>query len=138
MFGALRETHTSYFFFFFESKMKNNTLLPACSKESINATSQRTRRVLDDAFKTKVVLASLREDKTLAELASEFDVHPNQISQWRAFFLQNATSVFSGPKEERKEIERLEQERDELHKIIGRKEMDIDFLKKNLKKLGLL
>ena len=99
--------------------MKNNTLKPASSKESINATSQRTRRVLDDAFKTKVVLASLREDKTLAELASEFDVHPNQISQWRAFFLQNATSVFSGPKEERKE-------------------MDIDFLKKNLKKLGLL
>lgn len=72
--------------------------------------------MLDDAFKTKVVLATLREDKTLAELASEFDVHPNQISQWRAFFLQNATSVFSGPKEERKEIERLEQERDELHK----------------------
>lgn len=118
--------------------MKNNTSKPASSKECINATSQRTRRVLDDAFKTKVVLASLREDKTLAELASEYDVHPNQISQWRAFFLQNACNVFAGPKEERKEIERLERERDELHKIIGRKEMDIDFLKKNLKKLGLL
>ena len=74
--------------------MKNNASKPASSKESINATSQRTRRVLDDAFKTKVVLATLREDKTLAELASEFDVRPNQISQWRAFFLQNATSGF--------------------------------------------
>ena len=91
-----------------ESKMKNNISKPASSKESINASSKRTRRVLDDASKTKVVLAELREDKTLAELASEFDVHPNQISQWRTFFLQNATSVFSGPKEEHKEIEQLE------------------------------
>ena len=118
--------------------MKNNTSKPASSKESISATSQRTRRVLDDAFKTKVVLASLREDKTLAELASEFDVHPNQISQWRIFFLQNASSIFSGPKEERREIERLEQEKEDLQKLVGEKEMDINFLKKNLKKLGLL
>jgi transposase len=118
--------------------MKNNNTKPASSRESITETSQRTRRVLDDAFKTKVVLAALHEDKTLAELSTEFGVHPNQISQWKAYFLQNATSVFSGPKDEKKEIERLEKERDELHKVIGKKEMDIDFLKKNLKKLGLL
>lgn len=86
--------------------MKNNASKPASSKECINATSQRTRRVLDDAFKTKVVLATLREDKTLAELASEFDVHPNQISQWRAFFLQNATSVCR-PRSRRTSEERL-------------------------------
>ena len=110
--------------------MKNNTSKPASSRESIAETSQRTRRVLDDAFKTKVVLAALREDKTLAELATEFGVHPNQICQWKTYFLQNAASVFSGPKDERKEIERLEHERDELHKVIGKKEMDIDFLKK--------
>ena len=118
--------------------MKENTTRPASSRESISATSRRTRRVLDDAFKTKVVLSSLREDRTLAEVASEFDVHPNQIVQWRSFFLQNAAKVFSGPKEERREIERLERERDELHKVIGRKEMDIDFLKKKLSRLGLL
>lgn len=119
--------------------MKNSDdFKPASSRDSINETSQRTRRILDDAFKTKVVLAALREDKTLAELASESGVHPNQISQWKAFFLQNASSVFSGPRDEKKEIGRLEKERDELHKVIGKKEMDIDFLKKNLQKLGLL
>ncbi len=79
--------------------MKENTMRPASSRESISATSRRTRRVLDDAFKTK---------------------------------------VFSGPKEEHREIERLERERDELHKVSGRKEMNIDFLKKNLSRLGLL
>ena len=57
-------------------------------------------------------------------------IYPNQISQWKAYFLQNATSVFSGPKDEKKEIERLEKEHDDLHKVIGKKEMDIDFLKK--------
>ena len=118
--------------------MKKNNTKPASSRKSITETSQRTRRILDDAFKTKVVLAALREDKTLAELASEFEVHPNQICQWKAFFLQNACSVFSGPKNEKKDIEQLEKERDELHKVIGKKEMDIDCLKKNLKKLGLL
>ncbi|NLO23125.1 MAG: transposase [Fibrobacter sp.] len=107
--------------------MKNNNTKPASSRKSITKTSQRTRRVLDDIFKTKIVLATLQEDKTLAELSTEFEVHPNQISQWKAYFLQNASSVFSGPKNEKKEIERLEKECDVLHNVIGEKEMDIDF-----------
>lgn len=119
-------------------EMAENSTKPASSRENMNETSQYAPAGSpDEAFKTKVALAALREDKTLAELSSEFGIHPNQISQWKAFFLQNATSVFRGPKDEKKKIARLERERDDLHEVIGEKEMDIAFLKK-LKKLGLL
>ncbi|MCK9182421.1 MAG: transposase [Fibrobacteraceae bacterium] len=101
-------------------------------------TAKRSRRVLDDVFKTKVVLEALKEAMTLNELASKFEVHPNQISQWKAQFLKNASSVFSGPKDEKRELERLREERDVLHKRIGEKDMENEFLKKNLRKLNLL
>ena len=101
-------------------------------------TTRRSRRVLDEAFKTKVVLEALKESMTLNELASKYDVHPNQISQWKTHFLKNAVSVFSGPKDELRELEQLRSEREELHKRIGEKDMDIEFLKKNLRKLNLL
>lgn len=105
---------------------------------AVVATAKRSRRVLDDAFKTKVVLEALKEAMTLNELASKYEVHPNQISQWKTQFLKNASTVFSGPKDEKKELERLREERDVLHKRIGEKDMENEFLKKNLRKLNLL
>ena len=63
--------------------MNNNEMKPASSRESISETSKRTRRVLDDAFKAKVALAAIKEDKTLGELSAEFGVHANMISQWK-------------------------------------------------------
>ena len=100
--------------------------------------SKRNRRVHDDAFKVKVVLESLKEEKTLAELSSKYEIHANQIGQWRKQFLQNATGIFSGNKSEHEQIEKLEAEKDELHRQIGEQAMDNAFLKKSLKKLGLM
>ena len=100
--------------------------------------SRRNRRMHDDAFKVKVVLESLKEERTLAELSSKYEVHATQISQWRKQFLQNATKVFSGNKSEHVQIQKLESEKDDLHRQIGEQAMDITYLKKSLKKLGLM
>ena len=98
----------------------------------------RNRRSYDATFKTKVVLEALKEAKTLAELASSYDIHPNQISTWKKEFLDNATKAFEGDKSTKKQIENLEKERDNLYKKVGQRTMEVDFLKKNLKKLNLL
>lgn len=54
----------------------------------------RPRRTHSLAFKAKVALAAIKGEKTLGELAQQFDVHPNQITQWRAQLLEGASGVF--------------------------------------------
>jgi len=56
--------------------------------------SKRPRRNHSPAFKAKVALAAAKGEKTLAELAVQFDVHPNQITQWRGQLLEGAAGVF--------------------------------------------
>ena len=100
--------------------------------------SLKKRRTYDESFKVKVVLESLKEEKTLSELSGKYEVHSNQISQWRKTFLENATKAFTGDQADKEHIRNLEHEKEDLHKQIGEQIMDINFLKKNLKKLGLL
>ena len=56
--------------------------------------SRRPRRNYSPAFKAKVALAAIKSEKTLAELAAQFDVHPKQITSWRSQLLEGATDVF--------------------------------------------
>ena len=100
--------------------------------------TRRKRRTYDDQFKAKVVLEAVKENETLAELASRYDVHPNQIRTWKNEFLENAAMVFGGDKDSKAENQELKKEREGLHKRIGEQTMQIDFLKKSLKKLNLL
>jgi transposase len=60
---------------------------------------KRSRRNHAPAFKTKVALAALKGDRTLAELAQQFDVHPNQITQWKGQLLERALELFATPAE---------------------------------------
>ena len=93
---------------------------------------KRERRKFSAAFKTKVVLEAIKERETIQQLASKYEVHPAQISQWKSEFLSSADQVFGKSKEEDKASS--EQEKDALYMKIGRLEMEIDFLKKVLGK----
>src|SRR5674476_1392842 len=56
--------------------------------------TRRTRRTHSPAFKAKVALAAIKGEKTLAELAQQYDVHPNQITAWKAALVDGAAGVF--------------------------------------------
>ena len=103
-----------------------------------STTERRIRRKLDDTLKTKVVLEALKEADPLSVIASRYEVHPNQIAQWRKQFLNNAQTAFSGDKNAEQEMERIRNERDDYARKVGELTMDVEFLKKNLRKLGLL
>jgi transposase-like protein len=96
------------------------------------------RRVHDDAFKAKVVLEALREQIPLTELASKYELAPVQISHWKAQFLDNMPSIFTRKNKPNEEAKALKRENERLVHQIGEQAVDIDFLKKSLKKLGLL
>ena len=87
-------------------------------------------RVFTDKFKAKVAMEAVKGVKTLAELASEYQVHPNQISDWKKRLHQNAPEIFSGSRDGRAKSE--EELTAPLYEEIGRLKMDVVWLKKKL------
>ncbi len=96
--------------------------------------TRRPRRNHTAAFKAKVALAALTGDKTLAELAQQFDVHANQITDWKTRMQEGAASVFGEEKAEQQgkvDVTRMQAK-------IGELTLENDFLETALIKAGLL
>lgn len=84
------------------------------------------------AFKAKLVLELLKEEKTLSQLASEHQVHPNQLRQWRELVLKQMPSLFDKKSQTADLIAAHEQQVEELYAEIGRLSAQLSWLKKNL------
>ena len=93
----------------------------------------RKRKRYDDNFKARVALEAIKGERTLSEIASQYEVHPNQITQWKKQLLENVSSLFSKKKDP--EIEELKRLTDELYKKIGQQNIELEFLKKKYKQI---
>ncbi len=94
------------------------------------------RRRHDPEFKARVALEAIKGIKTIQEIAKEYEIHPVQVSEWKKKMLDGAAGVF-GPGEAKKTGEEFEKERDKLHSKIGQLSVEVDFLRKKSKQLGL-
>ena len=94
--------------------------------------SRRPRRNHSAIFKGKVAVAAIKADKTLSELAKAYDVHPNQIVDWKNQLLERAASVFDADSAAAPAVDLKE-----LHAKIGQLALENDFLAGALGKAGL-
>jgi transposase len=100
--------------------------------------ARRPRRNHSPAFKAKVALAAVRGEKTMSELAEQFDVHPNQISVWRDQLLEGASDVFGDTEKSAAAAAAPAVDVKLLHAKIGELTLENDFLAGALGKAGLL
>ena len=92
------------------------------------------RKRYDGSFKARVALEAIRGDRTVAEIAAAYGVHPNQISKWKKQALDELPKIFSGRYE--KTETQGEELVDHLYQQIGRLKVELDWLKKKAGVIG--
>ena len=98
--------------------------------------SRRPRRNHSAVFKAKVAIAAIKGDRTIAQLAEQFDVHPNQITTWKAQLEGGAADVFGAGSGSAPAVPAVDVKA--LHAKIGELTLENDFLEGALTKAGLL
>lgn len=94
------------------------------------------RKRYDSEFKARVALEALKGERTIQEIAKEYEVHPVQVSEWKKRMAQGASEVFEGSGKKAL-VGDFERERDNLHRKIGQLSVELDWLRKKSKQLGL-
>ena len=99
-------------------------------RTSRNGNPRRKRRAFEKTFRAKVALAAVKGDKTLSELASQFDVHANQVSAWRQTLVERAAELFEDGRSRKPRGAETDATQEELYEQIGRLKMEVEWLKK--------
>lgn len=90
----------------------------------------RKRKQIDATLKARAALAALKEDKTISEVASAYEVHPNMVSKWKRFVLAELPRLFS--EHPSQSVAEAEVRETRLYEQIGRLKVELDWLKKKL------
>src|SRR5271169_2925857 len=109
---------------------------PAWSGEElfmVKKSARRTRRTHNPALKAQVALAAIRGEKTIAQLAAQYELHPNQIMDWKRQLEERAMEIFGGGAAVVSPVDLAP-----LHAKIGQQALELDFLERALTKAGLL
>lgn len=96
------------------------------------------RRVFSAEFKAKVALEAIKEQETINQIASRFDVLPVQVSQWKAHLIKGLPEAFKGGGKSKDPQEEWEQQKQQFYQKIGQLEMERDWLKKKSEQFGIL
>ena len=97
----------------------------------------KNKKQYSPEFKAKVALEAIRGEKTVPELASQYQIHPTVINGWKRKLLEEASQVFDGDSKRQKVKEDAQTQIDELHRQIGQLKVERDFLANRSAQLGL-
>ena len=92
---------------------------------------KKQRRKFSKEFRLKVILESLKERSTLKDMATKYELHPNQITNWKQNYLKKSLEILD-VKTKKESADQKEKEREKLYSKIGQLQMEVDFLKKKL------
>lgn len=92
--------------------------------------NENMKKAFSPEYKVKVALEAIKGIKSMSEIASAYEVHPTQIGFWRRQLIERAPSLFTDKRaKDGKTPERI---MDELYKVIGQRDIEIEWMKKNL------
>lgn len=94
------------------------------------------RRQFSSEQKAQVALSALKGDKTINQVATEFEVHPTQVKQWRDAVKSGAVGLFSDKRKVDKTKITTQAQIDELHRVIGVRDAELLWLKKTIHRMG--
>ena len=108
-------------------------------REPTHPSMKAKRKRHDAGFKARVALEALKGEKTIQQIARDFDLHPVQVSEWKKKLLEGASGVFAGGGNVAAGVteESLEKVCEPLHAKIGKLTVELDWLRKKSKQLGL-